>query len=292
MIRNFTLSAICALGLVLPAAANAAVENIIENFDFSFEGPFGSYDEMQLQRGLQVYSEVCAACHGLKFLSFRNLADEGGPGWTNDDVLAYIDYFGFEVWDPNLFDGEGDFRPATPADKFPAVTGAGAPDLSLMAKARVGFSGPYGSGLAQLFKGMGGAEYIASILAGYEDPPDCAPEDMDGYYNVAFAAGGYPDECKYEDGTPKYPGSWIGMAPPIYDGVVEYADGHSNTEEDVAMDVAAFLMWTAEPKLNARKEAGLTAVIFLTVLSVLLYFTNKRIWAPHKEEAKRRAKVD
>ena len=291
MIRKLTISALCAVGLMAPVAGHAAgAKTEVTDYDFPFEGPFGSYDQMQLQRGLQVFSEVCSACHGLQYLAFRNRAEDGGPGWTNDDVIAYIDYWGFEVWDPELFDGEGDFRLATPADKFPAVTSAAAPDLSLMAKARAGFHGPYGTGMAQLFRGMGGAEYIASILTGYADPPSCAPEDMDGYYNVAFAAGGYPDECKYEDGGHKYPGSWIGMAPPLYDDLVEYADGHSASEQDLAVDVAAFLMWTAEPKMNARKEAGLTGVIFLTVLSVLLYFTNKRIWAPHKEAAKRRAK--
>jgi ubiquinol-cytochrome c reductase cytochrome c1 subunit len=151
-----------------------------------------------------------------------------------------------------------------------------------MAKARKGFEGPYGTGLAQLFNGMGGPEYIASLLAGYRDPPECAPEDFEGYYNVAFAAGGYPEECKDEEGHHLHPGSWIAMPPPLSDGQVEYADASLNNVEAMSVDVAAFLTWAAEPKLNARKQAGLTGVIFLSVLAALLYLTNKRIWAPIK----------
>ena len=290
MIRTLTTSAAVALGLLAPALtpgmASAAGEGHVEDFDFSFEGPFGSYDQMQLQRGLQVFTEVCSACHGLKYVALRTLADEGGPGWSMEEVRAYIDFQGIEVWDPTLFDGEGDFRPATPADKFPAVTSANAPDLSLMAKARAGFHGPYGTGISQLINGMGGPEYIASLLTGYEETPSCAPEDFDGYYNTVFEAGGYPEECIDEDGHHMYPGSWIGMAPPLFEDQMVYADDHSNDMEHVAEDVAAFLMWTAEPKLNQRKEAGLTGVIFLTVLSVLLYLTNKRLWAPHKKAVK------
>ena len=282
MFRKLTLIAATAVSLTA-GQAFAAGEAHVEDYDFSFEGPFGSFDQMQLQRGLQVYTEICAACHGLEHLAFRNLHDEGGPGLPEDQMRAYAEFY--EVWDPALFDGEGDFRPATPADKFPASSLSNAPDLTLMAKARAGFHGPYGTGLAQLFKGMGGAEYIASILTGYEEEPECALEmevPMDGFYNSAFPNGGYPDECKYEDGSHKYPGSWISMSHPLWGDDVVYADGHSTELEHVAQDVAAFLMWTAEPKMMARKQAGLTGVIFLAVLSVLLYLTNKRLWAPHK----------
>lgn len=282
MFRKLTLIAATAVSLTA-GQAFAAGEAHVEDYDFSFEGPFGSFDQMQLQRGLQVYTEICAACHGLEHLAFRNLHDEGGPGLPEDQMRAYAEFY--EVWDPALFDGEGDFRPATPADKFPSSSLSNAPDLTLMAKARAGFHGPYGTGLAQLFKGMGGAEYIASILTGYEEEPECALEmevPMDGFYNSAFPNGGYPDECKYEDGSHKYPGSWISMSQPLWGDDVVYADGHSTELEHVAQDVAAFLMWTAEPKMMARKQAGLTGVIFLAVLSVLLYLTNKRLWAPHK----------
>lgn len=284
MFRKFTLSAAAALALTSGPAMAAEVETEIHDFAFSFEGPFGSFDQMQLQRGLQVYTEICAACHGLELVAFRNLSDEGGPGLPSDQMRAYAEFY--EIFDPTLFDGEGDFRTATPADKFPGSQLSNAPDLSLMAKARAGFHGPYGTGISQLVNGMGGAEYIASLLTGYHDEPECAleGEPMDGYYNVAFAAGGFPESCKDENGKHKVPGSWISMAPPLYGDDVVYADGHSTELEEVAMDVSAFLMWTAEPKMAARKQAGLTGVIFLTVLSVLLYLTNKRLWAPHKKK--------
>jgi len=286
MFRNLTASAAMILALTSGQGIAAGAETEIEDFAFSFEGPFGSFDQMQLQRGLQVYSEICSACHGLEHVALRNLADEGGPHWTMDEVRAYIDWQGYEVWDPLLFDGEGDFRLATPADKFPSSSLSNAPDLSLMAKARAGFHGPYGTGISQFVNGMGGAEYIASLLTGYHEEPECAleGEPMDGYYNVAFAAGGFPESCIDEKGKHMVPGSWISMAPPLYGDDVEYADGHSAELEDIAEDVSAFLMWTAEPKLVARKQAGLTGVIFLTVLSVLLYLTNKKIWAPHKHK--------
>lgn len=287
MFRKLTLTAAVALGLSTGAAFAAGETGHVENIDFSFDGPFGAYDENQLQRGLQVYTEVCAACHGLKFVAFRTLADEGGPHLPEDQMRAYAEFY--EVFDPTLFDGEGDFRAATPADRFPESNIAEAPDLSLMAKARAGFHGPYGTGINQLFKGIGGPEYIVSLLAGYHDAPSCAPDDFPGHYNSTFAAGGYPDECLGEDGEHLYPGSWIAMAPPLYDGQFEFNDGHANDMHHAAEDVAAFLMWTAEPKMMARKRAGLTGVIFLTLLSVLLYLTNKRLWAPHKAAAKRKA---
>lgn len=279
MLKKLVLSAVLAISGTGAMAAGGGSAHI-ENIDFPFDGMFGSYDQNQLQRGLKVYTEVCAGCHGLRYVPFRTLADEGGPHFNEAQMRAYAEQF--EVFDPTLFDGEGDFRPARPSDHFPAVTGANAPDLSLMAKARAGFHGPYGTGLNQLFKGMGGPEYIVALLEGYEDPPSCAPENFDGYYNTVFAVGGYPDECKDEHGHHKYPGSWIAMAPPLSDGQVDFDDGHANDLHNEAKDVAAFLMWTAEPKLNARKQAGLTGVIFLGLLSVLLYLTNKRLWAPIK----------
>ncbi|WP_106746683.1 cytochrome c1 [Yoonia maritima] len=278
MFRKLTLTAATMLALTSGQVFAAEAETEIEDFAFSFEGPFGSFDQMQLQRGLQIYTEVCSACHGLEFVAFRTLHDEGGPALPEDQMRAYAEFY--EVYDESI----EDYRAATPADKFPAVTGAGAPDLSLMAKSRAGFHGPLGSGINQLVKGMGGAEYIASILAGYHETPECAPEDFDGYYNVAFAPGGYPEECLDDHGHRTVPGSWIGMAPPLWGDDVEYADGHSTELHHEAQDVAAFLMWTAEPKMMARQHAGLAGVILLIMLSVLLYLTNKRLWAPHKHK--------
>jgi ubiquinol-cytochrome c reductase cytochrome c1 subunit len=276
MLKTLALGSALALSL-LPAASRAAGEGEVTDYAFPFEGPFGSFDTLELQRGLQIYTEICSACHGLQYVSYRNLSEPGGPLLPEDQMRAYAE--NYEVFDQTLADGEGDFRPATPADRFPHSGLAQAPDLSLMAKARAGFHGPAGTGLSQLFNGMGGPEYIASVLTGYEEPPACAPEDFPGYYNVAFSAGGFPEECVDEEGHHTAPGSWIAMAPPLLGEDVVFSDGSNNSLEAEAVAVASFLMWTAEPHLNARKQAGLTGVFFLGVLAVLLYFTNKRLWA-------------
>lgn len=275
MIRKITLSAIAALGLGSPAMA-AGGGGEVHDFAFSFEGPFGSYDQFQLQRGLQIYTEVCAACHGLQYVPLRTLGDEGGPHLPVDQVRAYSEFY--EVFDAEL----DDFRPAIPTDHFPGSSLDNAPDLSLMAKARAGFHGPYGLGINQFFRGMGGPEYIATLLSSYEDAPACAPDDFEGFYNTAFTAGGIPDECKDDHGHSTVDGTWIAMAPPLEDDLIEFADHAPADVEAMAQDVSAFLMWAAEPKMNARKEAGLVAVVFLIILSTLLYLTNKRIWASIK----------
>ncbi len=261
MFKKLALAAAFAAALVPGSAFAAGGAGKVTDYDFSFEGPFGTYDQAQLQRGLQVYTEVCAACHGLQYVPIRTLHDSDGLGMPNDQVRAYAEQ-NFEVYDAEL----EDFRPARPTDNFPANNGVGAPDLSLMAKARAGFSGPYGLGINQMFKGMGGAEYIASLLTGYTG----SEKEEAGailYYNEAF-------------------GDYYSMAQPLYGDDVVYADGTEATIEQQAKDVAAFLMWTAEPKLMARKQAGFVGVLFLSILSVLLYLTNKRIWAPIKKKAK------
>ena len=276
MFKKTGSAALTALSLTGGGAWAAGAEGVVVDRDFSFEGPFGAFDQTQLQRGLKVYTQVCSACHGLQYVPLRTLGDEGGPNLPADQVRAYAAQY--EVYDEE----EDDFRTATPTDHFPMSNLENAPDMSLMAKKRAGFHGPYGTGLNQLFKGMGGPEYIYSLMVGYEDPPACAPDDMEGSYNVSFTAGGFPEECKDEKGYNTVPGSWINMGQPLWGDDVEYDDGTVATLEQQAEDVSAFLMWTAEPKMMARKNAGLTGVVFLTVLSVLLYLTNKRIWAPVK----------
>jgi len=284
MFRKVAISAVSALVLGTGAAMAAGAAGHVEDVAFSFEGPFGKFDEHQLQRGLQVYTEVCSACHGMKFVPIRSLSDEGGPHLPEDQVRAYAAQF--DVFDAEL----GDTRPGKPTDHFPQSGLEGAPDLSLMAKARAGFHGPYGLGLNQFFKGIGGPEYLYSVISHYEENPACAPDGIDGfYYNTAFVAGGVPDSCKDEHGLSTVPGSWIAMPPPLSDGQVEYADGHEATVHHMAEDVSAFLMWAAEPKMMARKQAGFTAVVFLTILSVLLYLTNKRIWSAVKGPKKKHA---
>ncbi|WP_050528149.1 cytochrome c1 [Pseudorhodobacter aquimaris] len=264
MFRKIAISAVSALVLGAGSAMAAGDEGHVEDVAFSFEGPFGTYDEHQLQRGLQVYTEVCSACHGLKFVPIRSLADEGGPHMPDDQVRAYAAEM--EIFDAEL----DDFRPRKATDHFPVSGDPNAPDLSLIAKGRAGFHGPAGTGINQFVKGIGGPEYIVSILTGYtgEEKEEAGTIF---YENTAFAGG------------------WIAMAPPLYEDQMEYEDGHSNSIENVAEDVTAFLMWTAEPKMMARKQAGFTAVIFLTILSVLLYLTNKRIWAAVKGPKKKHA---
>ena len=284
MLRTLSLTAAAVLALGTGAAQAAGAESEIVDYDFPFEGPFGAYDTNQLQRGLKVYTEICAACHGLERVSYRTLHDETGPALPEEQMRAYAQ--NYEVFDEALADGQGDYRTATPADYFPSSSLANAPDLSLMAKSRAGFHGPYGTGISQFINGMGGAEYIASLMTGYHEEPECAAAmevPMEGYYNVAFANGGFPDACKDDHGHHTVPGSWINMPPPLYGDDVTYDDGHEATLEEESKDVAAFLMWAAEPKMTARKEAGFTGVVFLSLLAALLYFTNKKIWAPHKK---------
>jgi len=261
MFKKLTLSAIAAVGLLAGAANAAGGESHIEDFDFSFEGPFGKYDQNQLQRGLKVYTEICAGCHGLQYVPLRTLHDEGGVGLPEDQMIAFA--ASFDIYDPEI----DDYRAGKPTDHFPANTDAGAPDLSLMAKARAGFHGPLGSGINQLVKGMGGAEYIASILTGYTGH-EKEEAGVTLYENTAF------------------PGGWISMAPPLYGEDVDFDDHHDNSLHHESMDVSAFLMWAAEPKMMARKETGFVGVLILVILSVLLYATNKTLWAPVKRKAK------
>lgn len=254
MFRNIALIATAVLVMAAGMAPAQEAAPKIKDVTFAHEGPFGKFDQFQLQRGLQIYTEVCAACHGLKYVPLRTLSDEGGPGIPEDQVRAYATQF--TVTDKDT----GEDREALPTDNFPANTGAGAPDLSLMAKARAGFHGPYGTGLSQLFRGMGGPEYIYSILTGYTGEEK---EEFGStlYENTAFPSG------------------WIAMYPPLSDDAVTFADGRPATVSNMAEDVASFLMWAAEPKLMDRKNAGFVSVMFLILLSTLLYLTNKRIWA-------------
>lgn len=284
MIRKLTLTALAAMALSAVAAHSEATVHI-EDVAFAFEGPFGSFDKNQLQRGLQVYTEVCSSCHGLQYVPIRTLSDAGGPELPVDQVRAYATAFPLldEESNRQLYDAEKqEFRPLTPADHFPSNHTMKAPDLSLIAKSRAAFHGPYGLGINQLFQGTGGPEYIVALLNGYADAPACATGDEEGYYNTAFANGGIPESCKDEEGHSTILGSWIAMPPPLADDQVTYADGHVADVHNMSMDAASFLMWAAEPKMMARKETGLIAVIFLTIFSVLLYLTNKRIWAPVK----------
>jgi len=264
-IKKLATTALTALTLSATGAISSGDGGHIHDTDFSFESPFGTYDQEQLRRGLQVYTEVCSACHGMQYVPLRTLGDEGGPHMSSEAVREFSKQF--EAADTSDDAEPGDTREAIPTDHFPLSADPNAPDLSLMAKARAGYHGPYGLGLSQLVNGMGGPEYILSILAGYtgEEKEEAGTTF---YENTAF------------------PGGWISMPPPLYGEDVDYPDGHSNSLHHEAEDVSAFLMWAAEPKMMERKKAGFVGVLLLTLLSVLLYATNKRIWAPVKKRAK------
>ena len=239
VICNFVLAAQL---IFINQANSAGPVGKIEDVDFSFEGVFGTYDKKQLQRGLQVFTEVCAGCHGLKHVAYRNLGDKGGPELPPEQVKAYAAQF--DIYDADIDDD----RSAVPSDYFSGSMVENAPNLSLMAKARVG-----------------GAEYIVSLLKSYNE------EEKEQAGSVLY-------------GNKLYPGGWIAMAQPLYGDDVEYMDGTEATLEQEAEDVAAFLMWAAEPHLEARHQMGFKAIIYLIILTILVYFSMKRIWSRIKTE--------
>jgi ubiquinol-cytochrome c reductase cytochrome c1 subunit len=221
--------------------------------DWSFKGLFGKFDRGALQRGYQVYTEVCSSCHSMKYLSYRNLAEKGGPEFTEAQAKAIA--ASFEVIDGPNADGEMFTRPAKLSDKFvmpyenvkaaqAANGGAYPPDMSVLVKAR-----------------GGGANYIYSLLQGYEDPPIGITLDEGVYYN------------KYMYGNK------IKMANQLSDGLIEYGDGTEATIEQMSKDVTTFLMWAAEPHLEARHQMGFKAILYLIILTILVYFSMKRIWS-------------
>jgi len=232
-----------------------------ERLDWSFGGPFGTYDAAQLQRGLQVYQQVCALCHGLELVAFRTLAAETGPFLTEEQMREVA--AGIQV-----VDGEtGARRPARPADYFPPSPAFGAskpaPDLSLMAKAR-GVAYPFPAFLVDAIIPYqeNGADYIHALLTGYAEAPEGTVVPPGTWYNPYFVSG-----------------TAIGMPPPLTDGRVNYADESiPETVDQYARDVAAFLMWTAEPKLNERKQLGFQAIVFLLIFAVLLYLAKRQVW--------------
>jgi cytochrome c1 len=237
---------------------------------WSFHGPFGTYDPAQLQRGFKIYREVCSTCHSIKLLAFRNLADPGGPGFTAAQAATIAATF--QVTDGPNDQGQMYQRPGKIADHFPppfandqaaraALGGKLPPDMSVLAKARSYESGfPWFIVDAFTEYQEDGPDYIHAILNGYADAPSGFALPPGGQYNKYF------------------PGGAIGMPKPLSDGQVEYTDGTPATVDQYGRDVAAFLMWAAEPTLDARKRLGFQVMIFLIVFTGLLYFTKKRVW--------------
>jgi len=269
--RIFVAVAIAALLPVLGARSTFAQEQEIPPKQrWSFAGPFGLYDPAQLQRGFKIYREVCSNCHSLKLLAFRNLADPGGPEFSAAQAATVA--AGFQVTDGPNDQGEMFQRPGKLADRFPppfpndqaarnANGGALPPDMSMLAKARSverGFPWFIFDAFTQYQED--GPDYIHAILNGYEDPPAGFTLPPGAQYNKYF------------------PGHAIGMPKPLSEGQVEYTDGTPTTVEQYSRDIAAFLMWAAEPTLDARKRLGFQVFIFLIVLTGLLYFTKKRVW--------------
>jgi len=256
-------------------AAEAGAE--IQKQSWSFAGPFGTYDKNQLQRGFQVFREVCASCHGANLMAFRNLSEFGGPTFTEGQVKALAAEY--EVVDP---EAEGGRRPAVAADRWPspfasdaeaaeANGGVAPPDFSVIAKAR-GTTQPFPWWILNYFTPYqeGGPDYIHALLTGYHDEvPADAPEGFE------LPVGKY-----YND---YYPGHAIGMGPPLSDGLVTYAESETGTVpltvDQYSRDVSAFLMWMAEPHLVARKQAGLSVIAFLILFAGLLYAVKRRLWA-------------
>lgn len=240
-----------AAALWVPAAGASTEAPTPPAVEWSFNGLFGTFDRAQLQRGYQVYAEVCHACHALSFMAFRNLKQ---IGFTDDQVAQLAGQF--EVQDGPNDEGDMFMRPARASDHMPspfpnenaarfANNGAYPPDQSLIVEAR-----------------KGGADYIHGLLVGYRDPPPEGVTLNDGmYFNEYF------------------PGHQIAMAPPLSDGRVEYADGTEATLDQQAKDVTAFLAWMAEPNLEERRRLGISVILFLIVLTGMLYALKRQVWS-------------
>ena len=221
--------------------------------NWSFKGIFGTFDRASLQRGYQVYQEVCSGCHSVQHLSYRNLSEKGGPEFSVEETKAIAAQF--EVEDGPNSDGEMFMRLGRLSDKFvkpypnveastAANGGAYPPDMSVLVKAR-----------------KGGPDYIYSLLLGYEEPPAGFEVDEGVYYN------------KYMSGNK------IKMATPLSDGLVEYSDGTQATTAQMAKDVTTFLVWVSEPHLESQHRMGFKAIIYLIILLTLVYMSKQKVWS-------------
>lgn len=273
MMKNINVKGLMAIvvgATMLFAASNANAADSTamhpERNEYTSAGIFGKWDIPSLQRGFQVYQEVCAACHSMDLVAFRTLSE---IGYNEDEIKAIAIEYEYEAFDD---EGEETFRPGIPADYFPAPfaneaaaraanNGALPPDFSTLVKARehLGF-----------FSSTYGEDYIVALMKGYEEEvPASAPEGFElppgSYYNHYFE------------------GNAIAMAPPLFDEMVEYADGTPATIHQMAYDVANFMAWASDPTMQERKQMGLKVMLFMFFFVILLYFTNKRVWAKVKK---------
>jgi cytochrome c1 len=277
------MKSILSLAVLGSLAVSAAVSPVLAAGEtpqptmqkWSFSGPFGTFDRAQLQRGFKVYREVCQTCHGLDLLSFRNLGQPGGPGYSEAQVKQIASEY--KIKDGPNDQGEMFERDGRPADRFPrpwanenaarTQYGAVPPDLSVMAKART-FERGFPWFIFDIFTQYQeqGVDYITALMQGYEDKPPAGVNVPSGLsYNRYF------------------PGHVLAMPKPMEDGRVTYEDGSPQTLAQYSKDVSAFLMWAAEPHMEARKRIGFQVMIFLLVFAGLLYFTKKKVWHAVKE---------
>jgi ubiquinol-cytochrome c reductase cytochrome b/c1 subunit len=252
-------------------SAKAEEQETPASQSWSFAGPFGKYDRGSLQRGLKIYKEVCSNCHSLSYIAFRNLGDPGGPGYSEAQVKAFASEY--KIKDGPNDSGDMFDRPGRPADYFPApfpneqaaraANGGGLPpDLSLIAKARSyerGFPWFIFDFFTQFQEQ--GPNYVSAILQGYEKKPANVTLPEGTYYNKYF------------------PGHAIKMPQPLTNGQVTFDDGSPTTLPQYAHDIATFLMWAAEPQMEARKHLGLQVFVFLIIFAFMMYFTKKKVWA-------------
>jgi ubiquinol-cytochrome c reductase cytochrome c1 subunit len=263
-------AAVLSAGAAVPAIA-AEPGPQPPRLSWSFAGPFGKFDRAQLQRGFKVYREVCQACHSLQLVAFRTLGQSGALGFSEGQIKTIAGEY--QIDDAPNDRGEVNKRPGRPADYFPPIfaneqaarathNGALPVDLSVIAKARtyeVGFPGFLIDIVRQYQEN--GVDYLHALLTGYTEPPAGVQLPPTQFWN------------KY------YPGHRIAMRPPLEDNRVEYSDGTPQTVDQYARDVTAFLMWAAEPHLEARKRIGFQVMIFLIVFAGLAYFTKKKVWS-------------
>ncbi|HEY5608474.1 MAG TPA: cytochrome c1 [Alphaproteobacteria bacterium] len=243
-------SLVLVLALALPLGAQAAEERAVPRRTWSFEGLFGAFDPGAMQRGFQVYNEVCAACHSMKLLAFRHLS---GIGFTEDQIKQIA--AAKQVTDGPNDAGEMFERPGRPSDRFPAPF----PNENA---ARAANNGAYPPDFSTLVKGRdGGASYIYGVMTGYKDPPP-GKELLPGMnYNEVF------------------PGHQIAMPPPLSEDQVTYADGTPATVDQMVADVSTFLAWVSEPELETRKRLGIKVILYMLVLTGFLYAIKRRVWA-------------
>ncbi len=270
------LAAVLTLGFGVPAFAESNATPLSEPpGGFSFEGPFGTFDQAQLQRGYKVYREVCSTCHSMKQMSFRNLGQKGGPFYDpkyknpNDNPIVKQIASEYDIPDIDPDTGDDTTRKGTPSDRFPSPfrndaaakasnSGAIPPDLSVITKAR-----------------EGGARYVYSILTGFRPAPVGLQIEATQHYNL-YVNGSLGSQWHGTGPVPK--GGVLAMPPPLADDKVSFDDGTPSTLSNEARDVAAFLEWASDPHAQERKQDGVAVILYLIILAGVVYLAYRQVW--------------